>query len=138
MTSYRFRFCKDFDVPAENRGDAELLLKKLCSDMPSVQLQKEVDRGAVSYIGQAEVRDIDEEDRERAAPLIDDRSGLVLMSCQYRGENFTGIFKRKDLGENKIALTPLALLLREDKLDNLKDLEGDSPIIIEKELHNEE
>lgn len=131
--SHRFRFSKDFDVPAETRGDAEVMLKKLCEETPSIQLEKELARGAVSYIGESDVQDISEEDRTRAAPLVEDKSGLVLMSCQYRGENFTGIFKKKELGNGKVALIPLALLMREDKVQNLTDVMGDSPIILKGE-----
>ena len=130
MSTHRFRFTKDLDIQAADRTRAEKILADLCAEQPAIKLKNEMDRGAMSYLGEAKVRDIDEEDRSRAKPLTDGRDGLVLMSCQYRGENFTGIFQKKDLEANKVALVPLALLMREDKVEHMTDVMGDSPILM--------
>lgn len=138
MSLHRFRFTKDLDVQAAGPDDAKQILKKMCAEQPSIQLTKELERGAVSYLGEAEVRDIDAEDRARAQPLVDGRDGLVLMSCQFRGENFTGIFQQRDLAAGKVALVPLALIMKEDKVGCLTDVMGDKPIILEKEMIHEQ
>jgi len=79
------------------------------------------------------VVDIDEESQYLGKQIVASRGGFVLMSCQYRGENFVAICKQQDVGETKLEVTPLALILPNEKLDFITDTMGESPIIRKEE-----
>lgn len=136
MSKHRFRYSKDFDVPASSADDARTVLKEICASNGIVDLQQALERGQFEYLGDAEVQDISEEDRARAKMFA--QAGMLLMSCQYRGENFTVLCTSRDVNETHKAVRPLALLLREEQLDNLTDPTGGRPVLVEKELNHEQ
>jgi len=54
-------------------------------------------------------------------------TGLILMSCQYRGENFTSICRISEIDSRRVRVKPLALVLNESKLEHVMDHEGTTP-----------
>lgn len=128
MSTHRFRFSKDFDVEASSMEEARQVLEQICDENNIVELKQALEQGAFEYLGDAEVRDICAEDRKHAEPLV--QPGFLLMSCQFRGENFIAICSSRDVAGEKVAVRPLALVLREEHLDHLTDPIGGKPVEI--------
>ena len=131
MSKHRFRYSKDFDVPASSAEAAKDVLQEICEEHGVVDLQQALEQGQFEYLGDADVQDISEEDRETAKPLV--QPGFILMSAQYRGENFTVLCSTRRVGDKQIAARPLALILRDEHLDNLTDPVGGHPVHVGKE-----
>lgn len=129
MSKYRFRFSKNVDVPAESEEAARQALGDACDEQSSIVLQDECARGAFEFLGEADIVDIDAESESIGKELVSSRGRILLMSCQYRGENFVALCSQEDVDGTKLKVTPLALVLPNEKLDNLTDLMGNSPII---------
>jgi len=129
MSQYRFRFSKNVDVPAESEEAAREMLGEACDEQGSIVLNDEYAKGSFEFLGESEVVDIDEESESIGKNLAHSRGGLLLMSCQYRGENFVALCKKKNINKKQVEVTPLAIILTNEKLQFVTDLNGDHPII---------
>lgn len=127
MDNFRFRFTKDFDVEAGSLEEAEEKLRVACRDVESISLNAALACEDLAYLGLAAVQDIDASSRDLASPLLEGKTGLILMSCQYRGENFTSICRISEIDSRRVRVKPLALVLNESKLEHVMDHEGTTP-----------
>lgn len=114
MPKFRFRQTIDIDIQAANVKEARNILK-------------DRDRYPEDYelLGTAELEDLTPEMREASKSLGD----FILMSVQYRGENFICMCKTKELDEERISVKPVALWLTEEQKDNITDVMGNCPEI---------
>jgi len=128
MSKHRFRYSKDFDVPAASKEEALQVLAEICSEIGDATLQRAIETGSFEYLGDADVRDVETKDQDIARRIHNDRVKVV--SMQYRGENFAVVCASRDVGATKEALKPLALILREHQLEHLTDLAGQTGAIV--------
>ena len=61
------------------------------------------------------------------AKQVTAESGLVIMSIQYRKENFACLCKVEDLNAEYVSVKPLALVLSEDQKEHITDVLGNRP-----------
>ena len=122
MPKYRFRNLKDVEIEAENPEEAYKALEERCARNV---LRKSLVDCPEDYelLGVTDPEQIDPELLQAAEKL----SGFVVMSVQYRGENFAALCKVEDLGPEYVSVKPVALLLSEKQKGNLTDPLGNRP-----------
>ena len=126
MARHRFRYTKDFDIEASSPEEARAKLEQACLKHESIVLLEALSSDGFTCLGDAELENISDEDTETFS-IIDDVDGhLIIMSCQYRGENFSVVCSAKDAGD-KVRIKPLALVLKDSMLDHLVDVNGNNP-----------
>lgn len=113
---YRFRKTIDIDIEADSEVAArtEFLLEHPDSE-------------TYELIGEAEIPVIAEEMQKKAYPFLSTLTSHLVMSIQYRGENFTALCQVKNLDADRVTVTPVALLLSEDQKKHLTDVKGRTP-----------
>ena len=112
MSKFRFRRTIDIDIQADNIKEARNILK-----------DREHYPDDYELLGTATLEDLSPDMVEASKSLGD----FVLMSVQYRGENFISLCKTKELDEERISVKPVALWLTEEQKDHLTDVMGNSP-----------
>jgi len=132
MEQYRFRFARDFDISASSPKEALQVLKDVCAENGITNLDESFQNGSFQCLGKSIPDAISKADVDRVSPLV--KEGITLMSCQYRGENFTVICKKREVDDTRVALQPIALVLREQNLDCLVDIKGDLSVQVKEEL----
>jgi hypothetical protein len=113
---YRFRKTVDVDIEADSEVTArtEFLLEHPDSEK-------------YELIGEAEIPVIDEEMQKKAYPYLSTLTSHLVMSIQYRGENFAALCQVKNLDADRVSVTPVALLLNEEQKKHLTDVKGRTP-----------
>lgn len=122
MPEYRFRRTIDIDITAESEKEARKELSFHCL-RACVQGDPIGDEDTFELLGSPDIENLTTELREAAQGM----SGFVLMSVQYRGENFACLCKVEDLDAMYVSVKPVALLLKEDQKDHITDVMGNSP-----------
>jgi len=122
LTKFRFRKTTDIDIEAETEEEARKELSFQCA-RAYAQGYPMGDEDTFELLGTANLADLTPELLEAANRM----NGYVLMSVQYRGENFACLCKVEDLDAKYVSVKPVALLLKEDQKEHIADVMGDSP-----------
>lgn len=112
MPKYLFRRAHDIIIKAETPEAALELLPERVEGPEDFKL-----------LGTADLAALDP-DLVKAA---ENMQGFVLMSVQYRGENFACMCQVEDLNKEYVSVKPIALLLSKEQKLHLTDVMGDSP-----------
>lgn len=131
MEKFRYRAAVDLDLAAENLEKAQEKLPA-ARDYIDRLVKANVAIPTFELLGKAEVEDIDPDAKRKAAQVLEAFDNLMLMSVQYRGENFTALCTRTSLGKGYVSIRPIALMLTEKKLDHVRDVEGNPPTEVRK------
>jgi len=126
MIRFRYRAAIDMEIGAAGHEEAEA----------NVPIAKEYLQGLLAtgsgvprfeLLGLAEIEKLNPDALEKAAPIVEKFDDLTLMSVQYRGENFTALCRTEILKDDFVSVKPIALMLTEEKLDHVRDVDGNAP-----------
>ena len=119
MPKFRFRRTIDVDIEAETPEEA--LYKMTTTDAyPRKDNNFSED---FELLGKTSIENLSPELLKAAEKM----NNFVLMSVQYRGENFACMCQVEDIDPEYVSVKPVALLLSEEQKDHLTDVVGGSP-----------
>jgi len=126
MKKFRFRKTIDIDVEADTEEDARQQLVKTCSRGEGVLGSGHT----FELLGTVETQKLNPDEEEFAEKLGE---GYIVMSVQFRGENFACLCTIEELDPEHVSVRPRALLLREEQKEHITDVMGEKPTIRKQE-----